>query len=631
LIKRLRTLFLCALVIPNISFGNSEIVSQFVEQAYSILPSTLNHVVQNNVKFKVTKLNQQEVNFCEEIPAKARYASYSSFFNEIKISKSLIKSYLSCPDKLKSIIIKTVIHELFHAYDVKAKVIKNTEMKCLSSVEAYKQNKTISNICKRFNSNNNRSLIISDDRVYKVLSQIHGKNEDNFKGTRTLDPYELKNHKEYSAINFESFMLDSEYKCRRPSMYKYFSNHFNFNPFKNTECHSTNLIFSNAQDAKHYELDPTRVYQVHYLHASKGEATVSSFGHSMLRVVMCAPGRSVGEDCLKDIDHHIVLSFRANVGDIKTDTLKGITGGYPSQLIIMSLKDAIKEYNVRELRDLYSYPLTMTKQEQNFFLKRTLETFWEYAGSYKFFTNNCASETYKFVVGADLKLTNKLYSSMTPNGILEDFMKVGYIDSKYKDLEQLNRLNIFRSNYRYIKIAYKQLFNESIDKSDFLELIEKDPSFLDLVTQHHEYKLQIDKKSMTKKQLKKEHLKNFSAIYLIEKMIFDTKKEQLKFYTQELILGKMEDGFVQGIDMKDLVPKSIASQLKGSYGIPNNEEMDELINNKTEINTEVSDQIFHDLIKDQIQDKINEIKNMSIKINNINKSISLIKKHKQEI
>jgi hypothetical protein len=90
----------------------------------------------------------------------------------------------------------------------------------------------------------------------------------------------------------------------------------------------------------------------------------------------------------------------------------------------------------------------MTQEEQSFFLKRTLETFWEYAGSYKFFTNNCASETYKMVVGSDLKLKNKLYSSMTPNGILKDFIKIGYIDSIYKDTEKLDRLNIFRSNYR---------------------------------------------------------------------------------------------------------------------------------------------------------------------------------------
>jgi hypothetical protein len=112
------------------------------------------------------------------------------------------------------------------------------------------------------------------------------------------------------------------------------------------------LLFPQGDTSRKYELDPSRVYQIHYLHASEGEATVSSFGHSMLRVVMCAPGRTIGRDCFKDIDHHIVLSFRANVGDIKTDTIKGITGEYPSQLIIMSLKDAIKEYNVRELRDL---------------------------------------------------------------------------------------------------------------------------------------------------------------------------------------------------------------------------------------------------------------------------------------
>jgi hypothetical protein len=82
---------------------------------------------------------------------------------------------------------------------------------------------------------------------------------------------------------------------------------------------------------------------------------------------------------------------------------------------------------------------------------------------------------------------------------------------------------------------------------------------------------------MTRKELKQKHLKNFSAIYIIEKMILYTKKEQLKLYTQELILAQMENGFVQGIHMKSLVPLSITSQANRSYGIPTREEITELL------------------------------------------------------
>lgn len=347
--KTFSYILLTTLTLSYFSIASAVSLGEHVANVYKQLPDSLNKIVKNNVKFTISELNKTEINFCETVPAKTKYATYTKFFNRIKVSKSLINSFNRCPEKLTSVIEKTIAHELFHAYDSKAPIIKSTEMDCLTSVEAYKQNKRISHICKRFNSNNNRRYAISSDLVFKVVAQVHGKTEDNFKGNRSIDPYEFKNNIEFSAVNFEGFIFDSEYQCRRPSLYRYFSRHFNYRPNATTNCDSTNIIISTGETKINYELDINKVYQVHYLHASEGEAAMSSFGHSMIRLVMCAPGRDLGPDCLKDINHHIVLSYRANVADINTDSIKGIKGDYPSQLFVMPLKSAIEEYNIREM------------------------------------------------------------------------------------------------------------------------------------------------------------------------------------------------------------------------------------------------------------------------------------------
>src|SRR3546814_13852419 len=44
---------------------------------------------------------------------------------------------------------------------------------------------------------------------------------------------------------------------------------------------------------------------------------VSRWGHSMLRLVICAPDRPRGPDCRLDLDQHLVLSYRAFVGDVQ--------------------------------------------------------------------------------------------------------------------------------------------------------------------------------------------------------------------------------------------------------------------------------------------------------------------------
>ncbi|MBZ4346157.1 DUF4105 domain-containing protein, partial [Mycobacterium tuberculosis] len=73
------------------------------------------------------------------------------------------------------------------------------------------------------------------------------------------------------------------------------------------------------------------------------------WGHSMLRLVICAPGRPRGPDCRLDLAQHRVLSFRAFVGDVQISSWRGLTGVYPSRLFVLPLNQVINEYAQLEL------------------------------------------------------------------------------------------------------------------------------------------------------------------------------------------------------------------------------------------------------------------------------------------
>lgn len=138
------------------------------------------------------------------------------------------------------------------------------------------------------------------------------------------------------SSNFARFILDPNYRCQRPSFYQFFSYYFNTRPHTSNECQVNTTIF--MDDTKEeINLSPDRVYRVDYLLAGKGKG-IGGFGHSMFRLIVCAPFRKeVSEDCVHDTSHHVVLSYRANIDDIKSDVIKGLIGGYDSILFFFSM------------------------------------------------------------------------------------------------------------------------------------------------------------------------------------------------------------------------------------------------------------------------------------------------------
>lgn len=286
-----------------------------------------------------------------------------------------------------------------------------------------------------------------------------GRGDNDFR-ERSPDAYELKDPAEYLAVNAEHFVLDSEFGCRRPALARWYQAHFGTPPSLPQSHCATALPLLQAESeegaASLLQLDPARVYAVDYLFAEGSAQPMSRWGHSMLRLVICRPGRAPGPDCRLDLEHHRVLSFRAFVGDVQISNWRGLTGGYPSRLFVLPLQQVVDEYTKVELRGLQSLPLRLQRDEIASLLERTAQVHWSYDGRYYFVSNNCAVETAKLLQAGVPRLGEAGLAQLSPRGLKRRLARLGMLDERV-----LTDRNAAQAQGYYFASArdhYQQLF-----------------------------------------------------------------------------------------------------------------------------------------------------------------------------
>ena len=375
-------------------------------------------------------------------------------------------------------------------------------------------------------------------------------------------------------INYEHFFTDPNYRCHRPTYYKFFSELANETPNSASSCkmhreitivseslNKSGAIFSRA-------LDPARIYQIHYLFAGRGKQMMSKWGHAMFRLIICAPGKEVGPSCLDDVSEHVVVSYRANVEDININYLKGLRGAYSSQLYLMNFNDVLNEYNKGEMRDIISLPLNFSQEQIAQFTNRVLENYWSYSGRYFFLTNNCATEALELLKIA-FPEEHPLLSAKTLHPL-----------ALYKLLEHLEIIDPTLLDNEALAIKTGYLFKGMSAKIQSSLAI-----FLDSKKSHDEKTFEdfafgstpLERRMIYGDKLKSStnKAKTIANALRLEEQIQFTKEQLLSKKLTKKLFGK-DSGFDQNIKgMKELL-KSITDQnnaLKG-YGIPLEEEIE---------------------------------------------------------
>ena len=366
----------------------------------------------------------------------------------------------------------TVLHELTHIYD-RARLWPTSERTLIQRCRRQSGATGLVGLADNCRGQTQRRYTLSDDPRLLDLAgwpQYVGRRgereTENRQVARSPDLYEISSPKEFVAVNMEYFLLDPSYACRRPALYRYYQAHFGWAPAERDAC-SRELAFLNAGNdfAKQPlgKVDPERVYAVDYLLAEANQNWVSRWGHSMLRLVICAPGRPRGPDCRLDLDQHLVLSYRAFVNDVQLSTWGGLTGAYPSRLFVLPLAQVIDEYTKTELRSLASVPLKLSREQIEEVVEHAAEMHWSYDGNYYFVSNNCAVETLKLLRSGSNSSQLETLDSIVPNGLLEVLKGRGLADTSVLDdpreaLRLGYRFDSYRDRYQAMfEVLRKQL------------------------------------------------------------------------------------------------------------------------------------------------------------------------------
>ncbi len=480
---------------------------------------------------------------------------HSAVLNELSKGRAG-STRINCQHKsLYNQALATIVHEITHAYDF--------------------HNQRISNSME----------FIRRAGFKKGLLKVKSKN---IEAMRSADPYELINIAEAFAVNMEYFTMDPEFMCRKPSMFEFYKKHFGFDPFPDRKCSAnTTVMMSTMQGFIPVALDSRRVYRIDYLLASAGKGISSGFGHSMFRIVMCAPERQdlvsgktivatpFGKKCLDDKLYHLVVSFRANVEDATLNYLKGLTGGYPSMLFILNLGDVLDEYNRDELRDVMAYPMALSSKEKDEFVTRVIEEHWNYRGSYKFVNNNCAVESYDLLKTAIDRASLDENTSITPNGVLADLDRLQFTSSKHTEVET------YKAKTDQLILAYLTAYGAKLSQSEktrknaVLKFMEESKATTRMTIFDKFQKSKIQNVSLNEEVVVlKERMVKASSFSVMEQQILRTLALKFRKKAADMFMNTNDERIKKMIaETGAAFSQSFTDLSKSGYGIPFNEEM----------------------------------------------------------
>ncbi len=462
-----------------------------------------------------------------------------------------------------------IINELAHIYDAVADPESRGNTLFKSAPCAKIGPNGNENSCSGAIVNNSKVGTSYPFRVLLGWGQNIFKNDNNLE-VRSVDLYENKSPAESFAVNLEYFLLDKYFHCHRPAIYYAYQRYFDFDPARASCFYKENYSVYTGMPFRVVTIDPNRIYSIHYLLAARGDDLISMFGHSIFRIIMCAPSRKVvGPDCIKDTRYHLVVSYRANIADAGQSPFKSFMGTYPSRIYFLNFSSVINEYNVVESRDVISIPLKLSRFEINQFIRMALEQYYSYNGTYRTIGNNCSTEAFNLLKGISYSFP-KLYKNffvVTPISLYEHLRDIGMLDTSVLNRKDAIGRYKFEGFFKRVNRALKELkektnFPDNVTISKYINLgLEERKKLLDV-------------------SLKE--LNNISKREVVSKFLF--LENQILAHFKEDVKGVIED-FLKDPDsvveknaleklllfrkiLSETYPWSLVKDNSISYGIP---------------------------------------------------------------
>lgn len=331
------------------------------------------------------------------------------------------------------------LHEVVHLFDQLSKSPKNKKKICPTKDRNVWVTSGQSYTC-RLSSFGGDPL--SSDPQFLALTQWQP-GESLYYGnkifSRLPQAHAATSPRESFAVYLSHALVDTDFACRFPQMELYFSKLLGTKD-RLDACVQKVHWFQMKKDLSLTDL--SRVHAVDFLWASEGRDSASSYGHSMLRLVICAPDRLEPSDlCYQDTFHHIVLTYSGSTREVEFGKIKGVMGAYPLNLYSTPFIDKVVEYNYSELRDLYAVPLKLDPTQIKTLLYHLNFENWAFEGVYYYAGRNCTTEVLRALVasGVDLDLIDQIYA-LKPSDVFRNLLS-----SKLADLNSSSQLKTEKS------------------------------------------------------------------------------------------------------------------------------------------------------------------------------------------
>ena len=293
---------------------------------------------------------------------------------------------------------------------------------------------------------------VDDDRFFNAIDGKHNPQSELFK---TID-----------AFFNESSNNDSHAQCKFVARLDWLKNKLDIDEAKLPKAACT-------QYKQWRTLVPdeqvTLVFPAYHLNSPS-----SMFGHTLLRLDPATNKQS--SDWLS-----MAVNFGANVREGDNSlfyAFRGLSGGYPGFFIVAPYFKKIKEYNRKEKRDIWEYPLNLTTQET----KRIVSHLWELKEiefDYYFFDENCSYRLLELleIARPSIELTNDFELTAIPIDTIRSIERAGLIEGTHYRPSQVTILEhlleeIPEDNIGYIEKISKN--PESINSEDFASLPENE-------------------------------------------------------------------------------------------------------------------------------------------------------------
>ena len=459
------------------SINTNTYIESVLNELEQKIPDKFNQYLQQTIHLKFK--NEQPIYNDKHEIVKIHLGKTIHDFSKTEIILNLKFINFSNDEDLKyfsrSKFLKTIVHELSHIYDnlnIEDKQTKEKKQECEILIANYEISQKTS-YCHNLTAKN---TTISDKPEFLALTHwedsLFGYEQTNEFKKRLIDPYAVSNRYETFPVLMEGYIFNSDFACRLPAIQKFLDEHFQIK--KNHTCLPTlTWYLGNTIDGVQFKSIPvSRIWSVDYMWAANGNEASSSFGHSMIRLVICNANRAPGPDCYKDVDEHLVLSFAAFSPNGQFASWDGLTGKYPLNLFVSTFLSTKINYNLVELRDIYSAPFKLTEEQKNKLIYYLNETMWNYDSRYYFTLRNCSTEIAQSLIasGVPMEIINEFVSN-SPSAMFQNFLKSNLSENTYNSLKSIekNKLLYFPSKRKLLNsalVSISKYLNKTISNFD---------------------------------------------------------------------------------------------------------------------------------------------------------------------